>query len=311
LVCSTGIRKPGPVKSTGENPGMKLFFSKYHGAGNDFIIIDNRKKVFAPLNDREQSLIASLCHRRYGIGADGLILIEKDASADFMMHYFNSDGRKGSLCGNGSRCAAAFAYHTIFPGRQQMRFNAVDGIHEALVITPHPSRPFVSVTLNPAKKPVNIAPDNYFVNTGSPHLVRFVRNLDSVDVVNLGRQIRHAREWAPEGINVNFVEDRGNNTLSVRTYERGVEDETLSCGTGVTAAAIAAWSHHHQDPQLTDYITLTSGGKLEVSFQSPDNHLDTFSNVRLKGPVQFVFSGELDIEALKQAITTSDEPDEQ
>ncbi len=290
---------------------MKLYFSKYHGAGNDFIIIDNRKKVFTPFADRAQSLIASLCHRRYGIGADGLILIEEDASADFMMHYFNSDGRKGSLCGNGSRCAAAFAFHTIFPGRQQIRFKAVDGMHEARVITPHHSRPLVSVTLNPVKYPVNLSPDNYFVNTGSPHLVRFVQNLGSVDVTNLGRKIRYAGEWIPEGINVNFVEERGDNTLSVRTYERGVEEETLSCGTGVTAAAIAAWSHHHKDSQYTDYKILTSGGKLEVSFHSPENHHETFSNILLKGPAQFVFRGELDMETLQQAITTSNEPDEQ
>ena len=290
---------------------MELSFSKYHGTGNDFIIIDNRKKVFTPRTDQKQALIALICHRRYGAGADGLILIEGDASEDFQMHYYNSDGREGSLCGNGSRCAAAFAGHFIYPGKQQFSFRAVDGTHEARVTNPHHSRPVVSVTLNQVKQPVNVSPDNFFINTGSPHLVRFVRNLGSFDVVSLGRKIRYAGKWAPEGTNVNFVEDSGNNTLSVRTYERGVEDETLSCGTGVTAAAIAAWSHNNPGPDQTAYKIHTSGGKLEVSFQAPDHHRENFSNIRLKGPVQFVFRGDMDIGALQQSITTRDEPDEQ
>lgn len=290
---------------------MKFTFTKYHGTGNDFIIIDNRKKVFAPRADREQTMIALLCHRQYGVGADGLILIEEDAAEDYRMHYYNSDGKMGSLCGNGSRCAAAFASHFISPGKQQFRFRAVDGIHEATIINPHPLLPIVSVTLNPVKYPLKASPANYIVDTGSPHWVRFVSGLSGVDVVRLGRKIRHAKEWAPEGINVNFVEESGKNVLSVRTYERGVEEETLSCGTGVTAAAIAAWAHHDGGAARSTNEIHTPGGKLEVSFHSPENHHNNFYDINLKGPAQFVFKGEMYMETLQQALSKSNESTEQ
>lgn len=290
---------------------MKFNFTKYHGTGNDFIIIDNRKKVFVPPAEQEKAMIALLCHRHYGVGADGLILIDEDAAEDFRMHYYNSDGKMGSLCGNGSRCAAAFASHFIFPGRQQFRFRAVDGIHEASLINPHPLRPIVSVTLNPVKYPLRVSPDNYIVDTGSPHWVRFVRELNKVDVISLGRKIRHAKEWAPGGINVNFVEESGKNVLSVRTYERGVEEETLSCGTGVTAAAIAAWAHHPGEVARSANEIHTPGGKLEVSFHSPDTQYNHFHNINLKGPAQFVFRGEMQMKTLQQALTNSNEPTEQ
>ncbi len=290
---------------------MQFNFFKYHGTGNDFIIIDNRKKEFDPPAGQEKAITSLICHRRYGAGADGLILIEEDASADFRMHYFNSDGKAGSLCGNGSRCAAAFAAHYLTPGKQQFRFMAVDGMHNAIVMDPNHTRPMVSVSLNQVEAPANISPDHFFVHTGSPHLVRFVQNLGSLDVSELGRKIRYAEEWAPEGLNVNFAEKRGKNTLSVRTYERGVEDETLSCGTGVTAAAIAAGFSDKQDNDHTEYNILTSGGELVVSFRMPDDHLPAFSNIRLKGPAQFVFRGVLDMATLKKILTESNELTEQ
>lgn len=275
------------------------------------MIIDNRKKVFSPRAGQEQAIIALICQRRYGVGADGLILIEDDAEEDFRMRYYNSDGKEGSLCGNGSRCAAAFAAHFIAPGKHQFRFSAVDGMHNASVMDAHHSRPVVSVSLNQVTVPEKISQDNFFVNTGSPHLVRFVQNMEGLDVTGLGREIRHAGEWAPEGVNVNFVENMGNNTLSVRTYERGVEEETLSCGTGVTAAAIAAWFCDQQNKDQNHYKIVTSGGELEVSFRSPENDLQVFSDIRLKGPAQFVFRGELDMAALEQVLTQNNELAEQ
>ncbi len=290
---------------------MQLSFFKYHGTGNDFIIIDNRKKEFSPPSGQEQAIIAHICHRHYGVGADGLILIDEDPSEDFRMRYYNSDGKEGSLCGNGSRCAAAFAAHFITPGSKHFGFRAVDGVHNAIVMDPEHFRSIVSVSLNQVKAPVNVSADNFFVHTGSPHLVRFVHNLGNLDVAELGRKIRYNEEWAPEGVNVNFAEIRDNNTLAVRTYERGVEEETFSCGTGVTAAAIAAWAHDHQKNDHSNYSILTPGGKLNVSFRPPDDHLQDFSDIRLEGPAQFVFSGELDMATLEKLITQSNEFTEQ
>lgn len=278
---------------------MHITFSKYHGAGNDFIFIDDRSKKFISSGDHKHDVIAFLCHRRYGVGADGLILISGDPSADFHMYYYNSDGQEGSLCGNGSRCAAAFAFHSLFPGKEHFRFMGADGLHQAVINDPHPHAPVISVSLNPAAPPKNISPDNYTVNTGSPHLVRFVKGLSSMEVTGPGREIRHSDQWGPAGINVNFVEETGKNTLSVRTYERGVENETLSCGTGVTAAAIAAWTHNRNDAPPNNFIINTRGGILNVSFRPPEKENDPFREVILTGPAQFVFRGEMDLDSLK------------
>ncbi len=254
---------------------MKISFTKYQGTGNDFVVIDNRSGHF-PKTDRK--VIARLCDRRFGIGADGLMLIEDHEQLDFRMIYFNSDGSQ-SLCGNGSRCAVSFARTLSIIG-DSTHFETTDGVHDAFF---EGNR--VHFHLHDVGSLEKIGSD-FFIDTGSPHYVRFVEDIEEVDVVREGREIRYSSAYAPGGTNVNFVE--AGDPLKARTYERGVEAETLSCGTGVTAVAIAAASAGRPSPV---HIS-TRGGDLSVSFRKEG---DTFTDLYLSGPATRVFAGEVDI----------------
>jgi len=252
-----------------------MTFYKYHGTGNDFILFDNRNKLYNFSKER----IAAMCHRRFGIGADGLMLLENEFDYDFKMIYYNSDGGQSTMCGNGGRCMVAFARHLGII-TDTAKFLAIDGPHYATIHTDgniHLQMQDVSH--------IEIFDTHTILNTGSPHYVVWVRDVKAVDVFNEGRTIRNKPEFQPDGINVNFTQVIGD-TLSVRTYERGVEDETYSCGTGVTAAAIAAACS-----ELGSFTTLiaTPGGDLTVSFTK--DTASTAKNVILTGPAVLVFQG--------------------
>lgn len=257
---------------------MKFNFFKYQATGNDFILIDNRSGGTALSKDQ----IAQLCDRRFGVGADGVILIGQDPSADFSVDYYNSDGSQ-SLCGNGSRAAVVFAsYLGITNGRA--RFNAYDGIHEAEL----GGDGTVRLKMNDVTRCDRVDGD-FLINTGSPHYIRFVDDVETLDVVEEGRAIRNSDRFREKGVNVNFVELRQGNTIFVRTYERGVEDETLSCGTGVTAAALAA-----SFQGLRSSVTvLTRGGTLKVEFKTGQSGM--FHDIFLIGPAKMVFEGTLEL----------------
>ncbi|MDR0659217.1 MAG: diaminopimelate epimerase [Prevotellaceae bacterium] len=259
-----------------------ITFCKYHGAGNDFILIDNREKVFTPTPEK----IKFLCHRRFGIGADGLMLLEEDKNSNFYMHFYNSDGYEGPMCGNGGRCIVAFA-HKLGIVRDIAMFNSSDGIHHAAV-----KGSGVTLTVNlklKDVKDVNIGSGYYFLNTGSPHYVQFVENLETFDVVSEGRRIRHSKLFAPHGTNVNFAEIRGDEIL-IGTFERGVEDETLACGTGATATAIAASIHTNSNK--TAYKIRAKGGNLKVNFEKMG--VGKYRNIWLEGPATLVFEGKIE-----------------
>ena len=253
-------------------------FSKYHGAGNDFILINDPAAAFPHQNTE---YLAALCAPHTGIGADGLLLIRSHPAADFEMLYFNADGRPGSFCGNGGRCAAAFAHSQGLCGTHT-RFAAFDGLHTA-EITPGSVRLSMG---NVAKADIRHLPEGIFLNTGSPHLVVFTPELPGPETVfSEGRALRYGAAFAPGGTNVNFVSVRGHN-LHLRTYERGVEAETLSCGTGVTASALAYYlTTGRTAPEIH-----TQGGVLSVQF-SPEP--DFFTHITLTGPVARVFEGSL------------------
>ncbi len=257
---------------------MEISFTKYHGAGNDFIMIDDSALCF-PLSDSE--LIASMCHRRFGIGADGLIVLQQDKQYDFKMSYFNSDGLEGSMCGNGGRCAAKFA-NELGWAKHHTCFMAIDGVHYADIL----ENGTVKLRMNDVNKVMEKG-DYYFVNTGSPHVLIVVDDIDSVDVVGLGRRIREDKQNFPEGTNVNFIGLCGSSSLKLRTYERGVEDETWACGTGSVASAVfCAFLNDKTGSQSIDLQT--KGGKLVVDF---DYDGKSFTNIYLTGPAESVFSG--------------------
>ncbi|MCZ4320204.1 diaminopimelate epimerase [Aequorivita viscosa] len=254
---------------------MEFTFYKYQGTGNDFVIIDNRETFF-PKEDI--ALVAKICDRRFGVGADGLLLLENHATADFKMVYFNSDGNLSTMCGNGGRCIVHFAK---FLGiiSDNTTFEAVDGMHEATI-----NNNWVSLKMNDVEK-INASENHTFLNTGSPHHIEIVSDLENFDVFNNGRSIRN-KIYGKEGANINFVEKLDTAIFSVRTYERGVEDETLSCGTGVTAVAIAMFEAGKTSENT---ITLkTPGGKLQVRFKKKGSH---YKNVYLEGPAIQVFKG--------------------
>ena len=259
---------------------MKINFAKYQGTGNDFIFIDNRLDVF-PKNDTK--LIEKLCDRRFGIGADGLILLENDTETDFRMVYYNSDGNQSSMCGNGGRCIVAFA-KSLNLISNETTFNAVDGLHYAKTL----DNGIVSLQMKDVNE-VKIEKDYIFLNTGSPHHVMLVDDLDNYDVKNNGAKIRYSDLYGKAGSNVNFVNQLSDNHFQIRTYERGVEDETLSCGTGATATAIAMNAVGKTNSHTIELDV--EGGTLEVSF---DKVNDAFINVFLTGPATFVFEGELE-----------------
>ncbi len=272
---------------------MILAFSKYHGTGNDFIIIDDRNAQLYRILNGNQKLIARMCHRHYGIGADGLILLLSDENSHFRMVYYNADGNEGSFCGNGSRSVVAFVHQNKIINRLETRLAAMDGEHHATIESFDQNIYMVNVHMGASAPPEKIAGNKYYVNTGSPHLVILVEELYKIDVNKLGKNIRNSSKWANAGVNVNFVKLTENNHIAVRTYERGVERETLSCGTGVTAAAITAYVHHKQNKcHAQKYIIDTEGGRLEVLLTPPQTQKDMFNNIRLIGPAEFVFKGE-------------------
>lgn len=263
---------------------MILNFYKYQGTGNDFIMVDNRRNIF-PKNDTK--LIEKLCNRRFGIGADGLILLENDKNADFRMIYYNSDGNQSTMCGNGGRCITAFA-NRLGVISDETTFAAVDGLHYAKIsVSDEVALQMIDVDNVSNQK------DYVFLNTGSPHHIALVNEIDTFDVKTNGAKIRYSGLYGTEGSNVNFVTPVSENTFRVRTYERGVEDETLSCGTGVTAVALAMFSIGKTKSDNVKLIT--EGGDLSVSFKYENKH---FSEVFLKGLAKFVFSGEIDTENL-------------
>ncbi|MGC1513930.1 MAG: diaminopimelate epimerase [Maribacter sp.] len=256
---------------------MKNTFYKYQGTGNDFVIIDNRQHIFP----HDATLIAHLCHRRFGVGADGLILLENDDETDFKMVYFNADGKESSMCGNGGRCIVAFA-HFLKIIETRTQFMAVDGLHEAVI-----DGEVVSLKMRDVHE-VSQKVNSLFLNTGSPHHVQLVDTLKSFDVAKEGARIRYG-VYGEKGSNVNFVEPQDTNTFDVRTYERGVEDETLSCGTGVTAVAIGM--HFLKKTKQRHIQINTLGGILEVSFEEQGG---TYHNIYLKGGTKQVFKGEIE-----------------
>jgi len=258
---------------------MTIAFNKYQGAGNDFIMIDNRNSIFNPEN---ASLINRLCDRRFGIGADGLILIDSVQDFDFEMVYFNSDGYRGTMCGNGGRCAADFA-SKLGIGGKILTFKAADGTHEAVL-----EDGLIRLKMNDVIQ-IGKVNENYFINTGSPHYIIFTDELDNFDVNTEGRKLRWSKDFQPGGTNVNFVKP-GKNGIYVRTFERGVENETLSCGTGVTASAIASvLSGHFVSSPVS---VRTNGGNLKVEFNIAGNQI---TDIWLCGPATFVFEGIINI----------------
>lgn len=256
---------------------MEFEFQKYQGTGNDFIMIDDRDNRF-PIDNVEA--IAHWCHRRFGIGADGLILLRNAPEVDFQMVYFNADGRQTSMCGNGGRCIVRFAYDNQIIG-ESTRFVAIDGLHDAFIRDRWVHLKMIDVS------EIREMDTQAWLNTGSPHLVVPVKDLADYPVFEEGKRLRWAPDFQPGGTNVNFVEQKGNH-LHVRTFERGVEDETWSCGTGVTAAALSLARKGAQSPLAIS----TLGGELSVSFESKDNG---FHNIFLNGPAEFVFRGTLRI----------------
>lgn len=268
----------------------KICFYKFDGAGNDFVVIDNRDGRF----EATEAEVARICHRRFGVGADGLMTLEiveneelrmkNEESAmqpmDFEMRYYNSDGRLGSMCGNGGRCIAAFA-HVLGMGKR-LHFKGYDGRHDAEIVMWDEQQRVGIVKLgmrSVARREVRRCMDGWFLDTGSPHYVQRVKDLEHYDVVGEGRQIRNMAEEFPRGTNVDFIEDLPDGRLFVRTYERGVEDETWACGTGVTACAIVSGNHS----------LVARGGDFKVTFDATDGG---YENVSLIGPVALNFVGE-------------------
>lgn len=270
---------------------MKFHFYKHQATGNDFVMIDNRSGQFSFSTEQ----IKKICDRRFGIGADGLMLIEKHPTLDFNLQYYNSDGSQ-SLCGNGSRAAMHFAsFLGMVKGRAT--FHAYDGTHDAELL----ANDIVRLRMNNTND-VSVIGNDFIINTGSPHLVRFVKNIEQYPVFEEGRKIRYSDSYKEKGINVNFVELLPNNTIFVRTYERGVENETLSCGTGVTAAALAASQKGYTSPVLIR----TLGGELSVAFKTvrlndsagegqTAAQTPVFQDIFLIGPAKMVFEGDLEL----------------
>ena len=258
---------------------MKIRFYKYQGTGNDFIMVDNRQLAFPKKNT---SLISRLCDRRFGIGADGLILLESDETSDFKMVYYNSDGGESTMCGNGGRCITAFAHQLGIIG-PRTRFTAIDGPHDAAI-----DGRIVSLRMKDVDE-VKTGDGYFFADTGSPHHIVMVDDCSTVDVKSQGSKIRYGALYGSPGSNVNFVTPVDTDRFKVRTYERGVEDETLSCGTGVTAVALAM---HRAGKIFSNRVVLeVEGGELSVSFTPTEKG---FTDVYLTGPADFVFEGTIE-----------------
>lgn len=259
---------------------MQLSFYKYHGTGNDFIIVDNMKGAVSLSKQQVQFL----CDRRFGIGADGLMMIAPESETDFLMEYYNADGNSSSMCGNGGRCMVSFAAMKKYI-KQETTFRAVDGIHNAVMVNENRVR----LQMGNVQQPQLIGND-VVLDTGSPHYVRFVQAADNINVVEEGRNVRYSDLYKTKGINVNFVEQQ-NDVLYIRTYERGVEDETLSCGTGVTASVLAA-AFTKRIRENGKQNVKTPGGLLSVQYEKDGVG---FKNVWLEGPATFVYEGQITI----------------
>ncbi len=260
---------------------MDITFYKYHGTGNDFVIIDNRDNRYDALTPKQ---VKFLCDRRFGIGADGLMLLKHRDGYDFEMIYYNADGNPSSMCGNGGRCLVKFA-NQVGIHKYTYKFLAIDGDHEAEI----DNNNIIRLKMKDVNT-VDEHPTYIVLNTGSPHYVKFTNDVQQTDVVNAGRTIRNSPPFAAEGINVNFVESTGQDSIFVRTYERGVEDETMSCGTGVTAAALMS---AHNDRGFNRVEVKTPGGHLSVEYNKVSDN--KFTDIWLCGPATFVFKGELEL----------------
>lgn len=260
---------------------MNLHFYKYHGAGNDFVIIDNAEVTFDETN---YALINRICDRHFGIGADGLMVLKKHSGYDFEMLYYNSDGMPGTMCGNGGRCITAFAHLKGYIGNET-NFLAMDGIHQAKII----NEKSIALRMNDIST-IETLSDGFMIDTGSPHFVKFLSGIDALDIYSEGKKIRNEQRFTPDGINVNFCELLSENTLKIATFERGVENETLACGTGSVASAIALCC---QKPDNTYKIDIQAkGGNLNVEFTKINN---TYTNIWLSGPIAFVFEGKYNV----------------
>lgn len=254
----------------------KINFKKYQATGNDFVIVDNRDAKYSFSVDD----VRKICDRKFGVGADGIMLIEKHPSLDFNLVYYNADGSP-SLCGNGSRAAVKMT-SALGITNGKAKFTAYDGLHEAEIL-PNGN---VRLKMNDVKE-VRKLGSSFFINTGSPHFIQLVNEIRKFPVFEEGKKIRYSKDFQPAGTNANFVELLGNNSIFVRTHERGVENETLSCGTGVTAAAIASSFHQYTSPVAVK----TLGGDLSIEFNK--NHDGSFTDIYLIGPAEFVFEGSL------------------
>ena len=262
---------------------MLVHFSKYHGTGNDFVMIDGRELETSIFDTK---VIRRLCDRRFGIGADGLIILEESKRFDFTMRYFNADGKEGTMCGNGGRCITAFA-RGLGISSNDATFEGIDGTHEGSIL----SNGEIRLKLMDVGGIDQLA-DGYLLDTGSPHFVNFVSKLEQIEVELEGAEIRHQLRFGKGGVNVNFVElGPATDEITVRTFERGVEGEAWSCGTGVAAAAISASFHSGSDN--LSYQVLTRGGKLNVTFKSSANQ--HFNEIYLTGPASHVYDGTIDI----------------
>ncbi|MFT5862847.1 MAG: diaminopimelate epimerase [Flavobacteriales bacterium] len=256
---------------------MTFTFNKYQGTGNDFVIIDNRSLFFPKSHT---ALIALLCDRKFGVGADGLILLDPHPTVDFRMTYYNADGHESSMCGNGGRCMVAFA-KALDIIQSETVFEAIDGMHNAHIVDG-----IVHLKMQDVDE-INTTPEYSFLDTGSPHHVTMETALETLDVKAAGAAIRYSDLYGEAGSNINFVHQLGAASFAVRTYERGVEDETLSCGTGVTAVALAM--HSQGRTKATEVALTVQGGQLQVSFVPSATG---YKEVYLVGPAQLVFKGE-------------------
>ncbi len=262
---------------------MQMKFFKYHGAGNDFILVNNLKGKY----HLSKAQIKTFCDRRFGIGADGLILLNQDTNLDFKMIYYNADGGEGTMCGNGGRCITAFAANQGII-QNQCTFNAIDGEHHAEIIEKQNNKMIVKLGMQESLLPEKRL-KGWFIDTGSEHYIEFRNQVKDVDVQKDGSALRHHKEFSPNGANINFVSEH-NNYLKIRTYERGVENETLACGTGATAVALtySLCNNHVHSP-----ITLKAlGGTLKVYFKKKE---ERFTDIYLEGPTELVYEGFINI----------------
>ena len=265
---------------------MKIDFIKYHGAGNDFVIIDCMQAAYRGLSIR-QPQIEKICDRHFGIGADGLMFLKEDNDSDFLMDYYNSDGHRSSMCGNGARCIVDLAQQRGYAG-EKVVFMAPDGLHEACR-----EGDLINLKMGDVKSVELTEKNHYFLDTGSPHYVVFEEDIEHLDLIKVAHKIRYNNRFSENGTNVNLVEQDGSK-LRLRTYERGVENETLACGTGVVASVLA----HAEKSEILSMATQevsARGGELSVSYERSS---EGYHNIWLKGPAQKVFTGSIDLDLL-------------